>query len=79
MALSEEIKTIQKNVDYKKLKITGGNNIMYDFIDFKIFKELFKDLYDKKMTIDNAEIKQNEFNAKFNVLSGYSPKIKKIY
>ena len=29
------------------------------------------------MTIDNAEIKQNEFNAKFNALSGYSPRNQK--
>ena len=39
-ALIEEIKTIQKNVDYKKLKITGGNNVTYDFS-----KELFDDFY----------------------------------
>ena len=29
--LFEEIKIIQKAVDYRKLKITGGNNITYDF------------------------------------------------
>ena len=74
MALFEEIKTMQKNVDYRKLKITGGNNVTYDFSDFKTFNNLFKDLYFKKMTIDNAEIKQNEFNVKFNALSRYSPR-----
>ena len=75
--LIEETKTIEKDVDSRKLKITGDNNITYDFSDFKTFKELYKDLYDKKMTIDDAKIKQNEFNAKFNALSRYSPRNKK--
>ena len=34
-ALMEEILTIGKNVDYRKLKIRGGNNVGYDFSDFK--------------------------------------------
>ena len=32
-ALIEEVKTIQKDVDYKKLKITGSNKVKYDFND----------------------------------------------
>ena len=47
-ALIEEIKTIHKNVDYKKLKIIGGNKITHDFSDYKTFSELFNDLYSKK-------------------------------
>ena len=31
----------------------------------------------KKMTIDNAEMKQNEFDAKLNALSRYSPRNQK--
>ena len=42
--LINEIKTIQKNVDYRKLKIRGGNNADYDFSDYKTFKELFRGL-----------------------------------
>ena len=60
MALFEEIKTIEKNVDYRKLKIIGGNSVMYDFSDFKTFNDLFEDLRFEKMSIDDAEIKQNE-------------------
>ena len=67
--LIKEIKTIQKNVDYRKLKITGGNKITYDFSDYKTVNELVKDLYYKKMTIDNAEHVQNEFNSILSVLS----------
>ena len=43
--LIEEIKIIQKDVDYRKLKIAGGNKNTYDFSDYKTFKELFRDLY----------------------------------
>ena len=43
--LIEEIKVIQKDVDYRKLKIRGGNNVDYDFSDCKTFKELLRDLY----------------------------------
>ena len=47
-ALIEEIRIIQKDVNYKKLTIKGGNNVEYDFSDFKTFNELFRDLYYKK-------------------------------
>ena len=43
--LLEEIKTIQKNVNYRKLKIKGGIMKDYDFSDYRTFKELFRDLY----------------------------------
>ena len=46
---------------------------MYDFSDYKTFKKLFRDLYYRKMTIDEAELKQDEFNAVFDVLTNYSP------
>ena len=36
--LINEIKTIQKNVNYRKLKIKGGNMKEYDFSDYKTFK-----------------------------------------
>ena len=38
--LIEEIRIIQKDV----------NNMRYDFSDYKTFKELFRDLYYRKMT-----------------------------
>ena len=60
--LIEEIRVIQKDVDYRKLKIRGGNNVDYDFSDYKTFKELFRDLYYRKITIDDAERKQDEFD-----------------
>ena len=59
--LIQEIKIMQKDVDYTKLKITGGNKNTYDFSDYGTFKELFRDLYYRNMTIDEAE-KKNKTN-----------------
>ena len=55
--LTEDIKVIEKDVDYRKLKIKGGNNADYDFNDYKTFKELIRDLYYKETTKDDAERK----------------------
>ena len=67
-------KIIQKNVDYRKLKIRGGNNTDYDFSDYRTFKELFRDLYYKKTTIDDVEGKQDEFSAVIAALKNYTPR-----
>ena len=68
---------MQKDVDYRKLKITGGNNVTYDFGNYKTFNELFNDLHSNKMTIDRAKIKEDEFNSTLTVLRNYAPKNKK--
>ena len=72
--LIEEIKAIQKDVDYRKLKIRGGNNVDYDFSDYKTFKELFRDLYYKKTTIDYVERKQDEITGVMGALKAYAPR-----
>ena len=74
MELIKEIKAIQKDVNYRKLKIRGGNNAGYDFSDYRTFKELFRDLYYKKTIIDDVEGKQDEFSAVISVLEGYAPR-----
>ena len=61
--LIEEIKTIQKDVVHRKLKITRGNNITYNFSDYKKFKDLFRDLY-------------HEFGRSLSALEIYSAKKK---
>ena len=76
-ALIEEIRAMQNDVDYRKLIIRGGNNITYDFSNYKTFKELFRNLYYKKMTINDAEMKQNEFNSIVDALNNYLPKAQK--
>ena len=72
-ALVEEIKIMQKDVDYRKLKIAFGNSVTHDFSNYKTFNKLFKDLYSKKMIIDRAD----EFNSILPVLNNYAPKNKK--
>ena len=56
-ALIEDIKIIQKDVDYRKLKIIGGNSHTYNFSDYKKFKELFRDIYYGTFKINRAEQK----------------------
>ena len=46
--LIEEVRVIQKDADYRKLKITGGNKVDYNFSDYKTFKKLFRDFYYKQ-------------------------------
>ena len=72
--LINEIKNIQKNVDYRKLKIRGGNNVDFAFNDYKTFKELFRDLYYKKITIDYVERKQDEITGVMGALKAYAPR-----
>ena len=40
-ALIEEIKSIQKKIDYRRLTTTGVNKNTYNFSDYKRFKETF--------------------------------------
>ena len=47
---------------------------MYDFSDYKVFKELFKDPYYKNMTIDSPERTQDEFDTLLDDLSVCSAK-----
>ena len=72
--LIEEIRVLQKGVQYRKLKIRGGTKSDYDFSYYKTFKELFKELDYKKNTIEEVEGKQYEFNAIINSLENYTPR-----
>ena len=67
--LIEEVRIIQKDIDYRKWKTTGGNKVTYDFSDYKTFEELFRDLYYRKITIDEAERKLDEFDTTFSALN----------
>ena len=73
----DEIRVIQKDVNYRKLKITGGNKTEYDFSDYKTFKGLFRHLYYKRITTDDAKTEQEEFYAIIGVLDNYTPKNEK--
>ena len=49
----------------------------YEFSDYKTFKKLFRDLYYRKLTINEAKSKQGEFNGILGALSNYSPRDQK--
>ena len=68
IVLIKEIKSIEENVDYNKLPFTGGNKKVYGLDSFKIFEKLIKDIRNKNMTIDEAEVKQNKFTEKLDEL-----------
>ena len=62
------------------MKTTGGNKVTYDFGNYKMFKELFRDFYYRDMTIDEAEKKKrDEFNESLDTLKVYHARDKKNY
>ena len=67
----KETKDIGDSVDHDKLFFMGGNKKYYSFENFKTVKKLIKDIHSKKVTIDWAEIKQNEFFKKIDELRAY--------
>ena len=69
----------QAKFDYSPLgKIfRGGNNVDYDFSDYKTFKGLFRELYYKKPTIDYVERKQDEITEVKGALNAYAPRYDK--
>ena len=59
------------NVDYDKLSFVGGNKKVYGLDSFTTFEKLMKDIRNKNLTIDKAEIKQNKFAEKLDELRVY--------
>ena len=47
---------------------------MYNFSGYKTYKELFRDLYYRNMSINEVEQTQDEFDAVLGALSKYSPR-----
>ena len=71
IALIKEIKIIGDNFDYSKLSFTGDKKILLGFTNFKTLENLIKDLFNKNMTTDEAEIKQRNFSEKLDKLRVY--------
>ena len=70
VALLKEIKDIGDNVDYDKILFTGGSKKVYGFKNFRMLEMLFKDIYNRNMTIDEVN-KKNEFAEKIGELRTY--------
>ena len=84
--LSEEAKNMleklhnqEKLINYQKLYLKGVNNSEYDFSDYRLLKEFFKVIYYRKITTEEAEAIQEEFDAVIGALGIYKPKKSKYY
>ena len=71
VAVILEIKSLEDKNDDDKLSFIGGNKKLYDFKNFKISEKLIKDLYNRDLTIAEAETKQNEFAVNLDKLRAY--------
>ena len=74
VVLIKETKTMEDNVGYSKLSFMGGNKKVYGYKNFRTLEKLIKDLIKRNMTIDEAEIKQNELAEKLEKLRAYPAK-----
>ena len=79
--LSQDAKNIlytlsnqEKSIDYKRLNFKRDKKLEFDFRDYKPLKELFKEIYHKKFSREEAESTQEEFNAVLGALKNYNPK-----
>ena len=73
----EKLNNQEKLINYKKLYFKGGNNVDYDFSEYRSLKELFKAIYYRNITIEKAERIQEEFDAIIGALKKYKPKKQK--
>ena len=75
--MTKEIKIIGDNVDYDNYLLQVVTKKVYGFKNSKTLEKLIKGLHNRNMTIDKAEIKQNEFAEKHNDLRGFLAKASK--
>ena len=79
--MSQEAKNIlkklsnqEKIINYRKLYLKGGNNSEYDFTGYRSLLELFKAIYYRNISIEEAEAIQEEFDGTHGALEKYKPK-----
>ena len=66
----EKLNNQEKLINYIKLSFKGGNNVDFDFSEYGSFKAI----YYRKITIEEAERIQEEFDAIHGALKNYKPK-----
>ena len=79
--LSQEAKNMitkpnnqEKSIYYKRLTFRRDKNLEFDFRDYRSLKELFKEIYYRKISIDRAEDIQKEDNILLDAIEEYKPK-----
>ena len=63
----------KKSINYETLNFKRDKKLEFDFRDYKSLKELFKEIYYWKLSIDRAEDLQNEFSDLLTALEKYKP------
>ena len=79
--LSPEAKNIvarltnqEKLINYRKFDFRRDNNLEFYFSDYRSLKELFKAIYYRNLSIEDAEGMQDEFDGILGALKKYNPK-----
>ena len=70
----EKLNNQEKHINYQKPYLKGGNNHEYDFSDYRSLEEFFKTIYYRKITIEEDEAIQEEFDGVYGALEKYKPK-----
>ena len=64
----EKFNNQEKLIDYKKHNFKGGNNVDYDFSNFRPLRELFRVIYNGEILIPVADREQNGFYDMIEIL-----------
>ena len=67
----EKVNNQEQLIDYRKPYFKGGNNIDYDFSNFRPLKELFREIYYGETLIPGAEREQDDFDGMLELLKIY--------
>ena len=67
-SMLEKLNNQEKVIDYRKLSFKGGNNIDYDFANFRPLRKLFRAIPFGEILIPPAEREQNEFDDVLEIL-----------
>ena len=64
----------EKLIKYKWLCFKAYGSITFDFRDYRYLKELFRAIYHRHISIEDAERDKNEFEGTLNALERYDPR-----
>ena len=64
----------EKLIDCRKLNFKGGNNVSYDFSNFRPLRELIRAIHYGEVSIPGAKNDQEGFDDLLNRLRAYNPR-----